>query len=136
VAEAPSANTSGGGARAMTAAAAASASTSGRVFRADSNTLLCSFDGRATFPNAFRLSSLARCSTPFVFPLFSWVPGSRNWQVETADWNFSGFLHYFRNLLAGMWGSSLRFIETGFKNWLAAFLGFFYDFSMMSMIFL
>ena len=27
-------------------------------------------------------------------------------------------------------------IETGFRNWLAAFLGFSYDFSMMSMIFL
>jgi len=64
------------------------------------------------------------------------VPGSRNWQVETADWKLAGFLHYFRNLLAGIWGSFLRFIETGFKNWLAAFLGFFYDFSIMSMIFL
>jgi len=38
---------------------------------------------------------------------------------------------YFRNLLAGIWGSFLRFIETGFKNWLAAFLGFSYDFSMI-----
>jgi len=59
---------------------------------------------------------------------YSRVPGSRNWQVETADWNLAGFLHIFRNLLAGIWGSFLRFIETGFKNWLAAFLGFFYDF--------
>jgi len=41
---------------------------------------------------------------------------------------------FFRNLLAGIWGSFLRFIETGFRNWLAAFLGFsmiFYDFSMI-----
>jgi len=42
----------------------------------------------------------------------------------------------FKNLLAGIWDSFLRFIETGFRNWLAAFLGFFYDFSMMSMSFL
>jgi len=42
---------------------------------------------------------------------------------------------YFRNLLAGIGGSFLRFIETGFRNWLAAILGFFYDFSMMSLIF-
>jgi len=27
---------------------------------------------------------------------------------------------YFRNLLAGIWDSFLRFIETGFRNWLAA----------------
>jgi len=67
---------------------------------------------------------------------YSRVPGSRNWQVETADWNLAGFLHIFRNLLqAGIWGSFLRFIETGLRNWLAAFLGFFYDFSMMSTIF-
>ena len=26
----------------------------------------------------------------------------------------------FKNLLAGIWGSFLRFIETGFRNWLAA----------------
>jgi len=67
---------------------------------------------------------------------YSRVPGSRNWQVQNAHWNLAGFLHYFRNLLAGIWGSFLRFIETGFRNWLAAFLGFSYDFSMMSMIFL
>jgi len=47
----------------------------------------------------------------------------------------AGFFTIFRNLLAGIWGSFLRFIETGFRNWLAAFLGFFYDFSTMSMIF-
>jgi len=41
------------------------------------------------------------------------------------------FFTIFRNLLAGIWGSFLRFIETGFRNWLAAFLGFFYDFSMI-----
>ena len=64
------------------------------------------------------------------------VPGDRNWHIETADWNLAGFFTIFRNLLAGIWGSFLRFIETGFRNWLAAFLGFFYDFSMMSMIFL
>jgi hypothetical protein len=39
----------------------------------------------------------------------------------------AGFFTIFRNLLAGIWGSFLRFIETGFRNWLAAFLGFFYD---------
>jgi len=43
---------------------------------------------------------------------------------------------YFRNLLAGIWGSFLRFIETGFRNWLAAFLGFFYDFSLIFQDFL
>jgi len=64
------------------------------------------------------------------------VPGDRNWHTETADWNLAGFFTIFRNLLAGIWGSFLRFIETGFRNWLAAFLGFFYDFSIMSMIFL
>ena len=64
------------------------------------------------------------------------VPGDRNWHIETADWNLAGFFTIFRNLLAGIWGSFLRFIETGFRNWLAAFLGFFYDFSMMSKIFL
>jgi len=63
------------------------------------------------------------------------VPGDRNCHIETADWNLAGFFTIFRNLLAGIWGSFLRFIETGFRNWLAAFLGFFYDFSMMSMIF-
>jgi len=47
----------------------------------------------------------------------------------------AGLFTIFRNLLAGIWGSFLRFIETGFRNWLAAFLGFSYDFSMMSMIF-
>jgi hypothetical protein len=39
----------------------------------------------------------------------------------------AGFFTIFRNLLAGIWGSFLRFIETGFRNWLAAFPGFFYD---------
>ena len=56
------------------------------------------------------------------------VPGDRNWHIETADWNLAGFFTIFRNLLAGIWGSFLRFIETGFRNWLAAFLGFSYDF--------
>ena len=64
------------------------------------------------------------------------VLGDRNWHIETADWNLAGFFTIFRKLLAGIWGSFLRFIKTGFRNWLAAFLGFFYDFSMMSMIFL
>jgi len=63
------------------------------------------------------------------------VPGDRTRHIETADWNLAGFFTIFRNLLAGIWGSFFRFIETGFRNWLAAFLGFFYDFSMMSMIF-
>ena len=67
---------------------------------------------------------------------YSRVPGDRNWHIETADCNLAGFFTIFRNLLAGIWGSFLRFIETGFRNWLAAFLGFLYDFSMMSMIFL
>jgi len=62
------------------------------------------------------------------------VPGDRKWHTETADWNLAGFFTILRNLLAGIWGSFLRFIETGFRNWLAAFLGFFYDFSMMSMM--
>ena len=51
---------------------------------------------------------------------YSRVPGDRNWHIETADWNLAGFLTIFRNLLAGIWGSFLRFIETGFRNWLAA----------------
>jgi len=68
--------------------------------------------------------------------LYRVVPGDRNWHIETADWNLAGFFTSFRNLLAGIWGSFLRFIETGFRNWLAAFLGFFYDFSIMYMIFL
>jgi len=55
------------------------------------------------------------------------VPGDRNWHIETADWNLAGFFTIFRNLLAGIWGSFLRFIETGFRNWLAAFQ----DFSMI-----
>jgi len=42
---------------------------------------------------------------------------------------------YFENLLAGIRGSFLRLIETGFRNWLAAFLGFFYDVYDFSMIF-
>jgi len=42
---------------------------------------------------------------------------------------------YFRNLLAGIWGSFLRLIEAGFRNWLAASLGFFYDVYDFSMIF-
>ena len=63
------------------------------------------------------------------------VPGDRNWHIETADWNLAGFFTICKNLLAGIWGSFSRFIETGFINWLAAFLGFFYDFSMMSKIF-
>jgi len=67
---------------------------------------------------------------------YSRVPGDRNWHIETAGWNLAGFFTIFRNLLAGIWGSFLRFIETGFRNWLAAFLGFSYDFSTMSMIFL
>jgi len=48
------------------------------------------------------------------------VPGDRNWRIETADWNLAGFFTIFRNLLAGIWGSFLRFIETEFRNWLAA----------------
>jgi len=48
----------------------------------------------------------------------------------------AGLFTIFKNLLAGIWGSFLRFIETGFRNWLAAFLGFSYDFSMISMILL
>jgi len=58
---------------------------------------------------------------------YSRVPGDRNLHIETADWNLAGFFTIFRNLLAGIWGSFLRFIETGFRNWLAAFLGVFYD---------
>jgi len=58
-------------------------------------------------------------------------------QTGFGQTGFGQFLPvYFRNLLAGIWGSFLRFIESGFRNWLAAFLGFFYDFSIMSMIFL
>jgi len=64
------------------------------------------------------------------------VRGDTNWHIKTADWNLAGFFTIYRNLLAGIWVRFLRFIETGFRNWLAAFLGFFYDFSMMSMIFL
>jgi len=63
------------------------------------------------------------------------VPGGRNWHIETADWNLAGFFTNSRNLLAGIWGSFLRSIETGFRNWLAAFLGFFYDVYEFSMIF-
>jgi len=55
------------------------------------------------------------------------VPGSRNWQVETALEFWPVSCTIFRNLLAGIRGSFLRCIETGFRNWLAAFLGFFYD---------
>jgi len=50
------------------------------------------------------------------------VPGSRNWQVETALEFWPVSCTIFRNLLAGISGSFLRFIETGFRNWLAAFL--------------
>jgi len=64
------------------------------------------------------------------------VPGYRNWHIETADWNLAAFFTIFRNLLAGIWASFLRVIETGFRNWLAAFPGFLYDFSIVSMIFL
>ena len=64
------------------------------------------------------------------------VLGSRNGQVETALEFWPVSCTILRNLLAGIWGSFLRFIETGFRNWLAALLGFFYDFSMMSVIFL
>jgi len=56
------------------------------------------------------------------------VPGSRNWQAETALEFWLVFCTIFRNLLVGIWGSFLRFIETAFR-------GFFCDFSMMSMIF-
>ena len=53
-------------------------------------------------------------------------------EVETGKYKlqtgFGQFLPvYLRNLLAGIWGSFLRLIGTGFRNWLAAFLGFFYD---------
>jgi len=41
------------------------------------------------------------------------VPGDRNWHIETADFNLADFFTIFRNLLAGIWGSFLRFIETG-----------------------
>jgi len=60
--------------------------------------------------------SPVECST------YSRVPGDRNWHIETdaADWNLAGFFTIFRNLRAGIWGSFLRFIETGFRNWLAA----------------
>jgi len=51
---------------------------------------------------------------------YSRVPGDRNWHIKTADWNLAGFFTIFRNLLAGIWGSFLRFIETGFRNCLAA----------------
>jgi len=47
-------------------------------------------------------------------------------KLQTGIWPVSCTI--FRNLLAGIWGSFLRCIETGFRNWLAAFLGFFYDF--------
>jgi len=50
------------------------------------------------------------------------VPGSRNWQVKSALEFWPGSCTIFRNLLAGIWGSFLRFVETGFKNWLAAVL--------------
>ena len=66
---------------------------------------------------------------------YSRVPGDGNWHIETADWNLAGFFTIFRNLLAGIWCSFLRFIETGFRKWLAACLGFLYDFSMMSVNF-
>jgi len=52
------------------------------------------------------------------------VPGSRNWQAETALEFLPVSCTIFRNLLAGIWGSFLRFIKTGFRNWLAAFLDF------------
>ena len=64
-----------------------------------------------------------------IFNIHRVVPAHKNWHIETADWNLAGFFTIFRNLLAGIWGSFLRLIETGFGNWLAAFLGFFYDFS-------
>jgi len=75
------------------------------------------------------------CTTTPIYE-YRVVPGSRNWQVETALEFWPVSCTIFRNLLASIWGSFLRFIETGFRNWLAAFLGFCYDFSMMSMIFL
>ena len=55
---------------------------------------------------------------------------SRNCRLE-----FGRFLVYFQKPAVRHLGQFLK-IETGFRNWLAAFLGFFYDFSMMSMIFL
>ena len=55
---------------------------------------------------------------------YSSILASRNWHVETADWIWPSFLHFFINLRADIGGSFLRFIETGFRNWLAAFLGF------------
>jgi hypothetical protein len=61
-------------------------------------------------------------SVSFTQGEYSRVPGDRNWHIETADWNLAGFFTIVRNLLAGIWGSFLRFIETGFRNWLAAFL--------------
>ena len=48
---------------------------------------------------------------------YSRVPGDRNWHIETADWNLAALFTIFRNLLAGILGSFLRFIETGFRNW-------------------
>ena len=59
------------------------------------------------------------------------VLAHKNWHIETADWNLAGFFTIFRNLLAGIWGSFLRFIETVFRNWLAPFLGFFCDFPVI-----
>jgi len=44
------------------------------------------------------------------------VPGSRNGQVETALEFWPVSCTILRNLLAGIWGSLLRFIETGFRT--------------------
>ena len=35
------------------------------------------------------------------------VPAHRDWHIETAGWNWAGFLHWgFRNLLAAIWAVS------------------------------
>ena len=41
------------------------------------------------------------------------VPGSRNWQVETADWNLAGFLHYFQKPAGRHLGQFLKI----YNNW-------------------
>ena len=62
--------------------------------------------------------------------------GSRNWKVETALEFWPVSCTFFQKPAGRHLGQFLKIYRNWVRNWLAAFLGFFYDFSMISMIFL
>ena len=57
------------------------------------------------------------------FVIITCLTGLRSSEYTLGGWKEKFLPVYFRNTLAGIWGSS-RFIETGFRHWLAAFVRF------------